>query len=152
MTKDGVTSEVIDAKIVYTANTDMINVGTYTITATVDDKYTATATYKITTGNINVEFPTEFKKGTSVADVKATFNDITSTDAKSFVEVKLYKITKEKYGFVITKEEVTEITESGKYYFVVTKKDELSINYTINGTALGLGISLESEKQTVTVE
>ena len=152
MTKDGVTSEVIDAKIVYTANTDMINVGTYTITATVDDKYTATATYKITTGKVNIEFPTEFKKGTSVADVKATFNDITSTDAKSFVEVKLYKITKEKYGFVITKEEVTEITESGKYYFVVTKKDELSINYTINGTALGLGISLESEKQTVTVE
>ena len=152
MTKDGVTSEVIDAKIVYTANTDMINVGTYTITATVDDKYTATATYKITTGKVNIEFPTEFKKGTSVADVKATFNDITSTDAKSFVEVKLYKITKEKYGFVITKEEVTEITESGKYYFVVTKKDELSINYTINGTALGLGISLESEKQTVTVK
>lgn len=152
MTKDAVTTKVENAEIVYTANADMVNVGKYTITATVDGKYTATATYEITTGKVNIEFPTEFKKGTSVADVKATFNDITSTDAKSFVEVKLYKITKEKYGFVITKEEVTEITESGKYYFVVTKKDELSINYTINGTALGLGISLESEKQTVTVE
>ena len=116
MTKDTVTTKVENAEIVYTANADMVNVGKYTITATVDGKYTATATYEIEKAELDVVFNAD-------KTISVTFAD--GTDASNYVTFKYY--IKKMYYFMPYYEEASTKPTSGEYYVTVSATDNVTI-------------------------
>lgn len=128
MTKDTVTTKVENAEIVYTANADMVNVGKYTITATVDGKYTATATYEIVKAEVNVVFNDD-------KTVSVTFED--GNDASDYVTFKYYAWGKKQsslFGRPIEVPAIVEVTQPpvDKEYYVTVSANE---NVTIAGAA-----------------
>lgn len=84
---DGVETKLNNVTITYSANTDMINVGTYTITATAGNVST-TATYTINKAELTVKFNDD-------KTISVTFADGT-TDASSYVDVRYYAWGKKK--------------------------------------------------------
>ena len=126
MNKDGVETEVENTEIVYTASEDMINVGEYTITATVDGKYTATATYKINPAELTVVFNDD-------KTVSVTFED--GTDASSYVTFKYYYGVwkKGKYGIPYYAIEESSTVPNVKEYYVTVSS--ANTNVTIAGAA-----------------
>ena len=102
----------------------MINVGEYTITASVGTVST-TATYKITPAELTVEFNDD-------KTVSVTFED--GTDASSYVTFKYIKVEWKKGLFGIqypTYEEVATAPVDKEYYVTVSATE----NVTIAGAA-----------------
>ena len=142
MTKDAVTTKVENAEIVYTANADMVNVGKYTITATVDGKYTATATYEIVKAEVNVVFNDD-------KTVSVTFED--GTDASSYVTFKYYAWGKKQsslFGRPIEVPAIVEVTQppvDKEYYVTVSATENVTIagatDIDLTGLIAGLRIN-----------
>ena len=122
--KDGVETTLTGTEITYTASEDMINVGEYTITASVGTVST-TATYKINPAEITVAFNDD-------KTVSVTFED--GTDASSYVTFKYIKVEWKKGLFGIqypTYEEVATAPIDKEYYVTVSATE----NVTIAGAA-----------------
>ena len=122
--KDGVETTLTGTEITYTASEDMINVGEYTITASVGTVST-TATYKINPAELTVEFNDD-------KTVSVTFED--GTDASSYVTFKYIKVEWKKGLFGIqypTYEEVATAPIDKEYYVTVSATE----NVTIAGAA-----------------
>ena len=122
--KDGVETTLTGTEITYTASEDMINVGEYTITASVGNVST-TATYKINPAELTVEFNDD-------KTVSVTFED--GTDASSYVTFKYIKVEWKKGLFGIqypTYEEVATAPIDKEYYVTVSANE----NVTIAGAA-----------------
>lgn len=142
MTKDTVTTKVENTEIVYTANEDMVNVGKYTITATVDGKYTATATYEIVKAEVNVVFNDD-------KTVSVTFED--GTDASSYVTFKYYAWGKKQsslFGRPIEVPAIVEVTQppvDKEYYVTVSATENVTIagatDIDLTGLIAGLRIN-----------
>ena len=122
MTKDGVESEV-ETTIEYTVSEDMINVGTYTITATANGK-TATATYEIEKAELDVVFNDD-------KTISVTFAD--GTDASNYVTIKYYAWGKKQgslFGRPIEYDAIVEVSEAPTnkmYYVTVSATDNVKI-------------------------
>lgn len=125
--KDGVETTLTGTEITYTASEDMINVGEYTITASVGTVST-TATYKINPAELTVEFNDD-------KTVSVTFED--GTDASSYVTFKYYAWGKKQgslFGRPIEVPAIVEVTQPpvDKEYYVTVSATE---NVTIAGAA-----------------
>lgn len=125
--KDGVETTLTGTEITYTASEDMINVGEYTITASVGTVST-TATYKINPAELTVEFNDD-------KTVSVTFED--GTDASSYVAFKYYAWGKKQsslFGRPIEVPAIVEVTQPpvDKEYYVTVSATE---NVTIAGAA-----------------
>ena len=142
MIKDGVESEVTDAVINYSTETEMVNAGTYTITAELNG-YSTTATYKINKAEIGLTFPVgPLTKDTTLEQIVEGVT-VTGVD-KSALEFKLYRTN---YGWnqPLIKE-VTKVDKVGGLYYyglAVTLKEEYKDNYILLDLPVieGLGIN-----------
>lgn len=131
--KDGVETTLTDTEITYTVSEDMINVGEYTITATVGN-VKATATYEITKGEVEVTFDDK----TKTTSVK--FAD--GTDASSHVTFKYYAWVKNPGKFFPTISEVTTPPANKSYYVIVTATDNVTIKNSLDIDLSNIGIDL----------
>ena len=126
--KDGVETTLTATEITYTASEDMINVGEYTITASVGNVST-TATYKINPAELTVAFNDD-------KTVSVTFED--GTDASSYVTFKYYAWGKKQgslFGRPIEVPAIVEVTQppvDKEYYVTVSSANA---NVTIAGAA-----------------
>ena len=122
--KDGVETTLTATEITYTVSEDMINVGEYTITASVGN-VSSTATYKINPAEITVAFNDD-------KTISVTFED--GTDASNYVEFEYIKVEwKKVFGISYpTYEKVLTAPVDKEYYVTVSSA---SANVTIAGAA-----------------
>ena len=144
MIKDGVESEVTDAVINYSTETEMVNAGTYTIKAELNG-YSTTATYKINKAKIDVVFPSKkLTKGTTLASL---IDELTVTGNYEDAEILNYTLTRNNNDITNPIVSVTVVDVVGKYNadrwgiikipyvytMTVTLKDEYKNNYELDG-------------------
>ena len=139
--KDGVETTLTGTEITYTASEDMINVGEYTITASVGTVST-TATYKINPAELKVEFNND-------KTVSVTFED--GTDASSYVTFKYYAWGKKQsslFGRPIEVPAIVEVTQppvDKEYYVTVSATENVTIagatDIDLTGLIAGLRIN-----------